>query len=285
VPVNEQVLPCDTGATFSLLPHKSHHPPVQRPRLIGPNGQPICCWGKERLRLQFGGRTFWWLFLKADVTFPILGVDFLRNNRLSVSVATNQLVDDANGDLFRLTEQPSGHTASVMLPANMREESGMPARPTAPFPGKGPRATYATAVTRSSPLPAAAEGDATAAIQRGDFTFTRRPPPKAASTPPQQPPLLPQPDCPSISAVGDSNLTLQLVPFGPHRVLCNVSRCHSRPFIPLSHHRQVFNAFHSQAHRGTRARKRLMQDRVVWTCMNITSQPGWQTARSAPALR
>ena len=182
----------DTGATFSLLPHKSHHPPAQRPRLIGPNGQPIRCWGEERLRLQFSGRTFWWTFLKADVTFPILGVDFLRSNRLSVSVATNQLVDDANGDTFRLTEQPSGHTASVMLPANMREESGMPARPTAPCPGKGSRATYAAAVARSSPPPAAAEGDTAAAIRRGDFTFTRRPPPRAASTPPQQPPSPPQ---------------------------------------------------------------------------------------------
>ena len=72
----------DTGAAFSLLPHKSHHPPAQQPRLIGPNCQPIRCWGEERLRLQFGGRTFWWTFLKADVTFPILGVDFLRSNRL-----------------------------------------------------------------------------------------------------------------------------------------------------------------------------------------------------------
>jgi hypothetical protein len=141
----------DTGATFNLLPHKSHHPPVQQPRLIGPNGQPIRCWGEERLRLQFSSRTFWWTFLKADVTFPILGVDFLRSNRLSVSVATNQLVDDANGDTFCLTEQPSGHTASVMLPASVREESSKPARPMAAPPRKGPRGTYATAVNRNIP--------------------------------------------------------------------------------------------------------------------------------------
>jgi len=107
-------------------------------------------------------------------------------------VATNQLVDDANGDTFCLTEQPSGHTASVMLPANVREESGTTARPAAAPPGKGPRVTYAAAVTRNIPPPAAAQGDAAAAIRRGDFTFTRRPPPKAASTPSQQPPSLPQ---------------------------------------------------------------------------------------------
>ena len=60
-----------------------------------------------------------WDFTRAAVKFPILGVDFLRANRLSVSVASNKLVDDANGDTFSLTGQPSGHTASVMLPATV----------------------------------------------------------------------------------------------------------------------------------------------------------------------
>jgi hypothetical protein len=55
-----------------------------------------------------------------------MGVDFLCSNRLSVSVATNQLVDNANGDTFCLTEQPSSHTASVMLPANVGEETARP---------------------------------------------------------------------------------------------------------------------------------------------------------------
>ena len=95
----------DTGATFSLIPHKSSEPQARHLPLISPGGQPIRCWGKERLQLQFSGRLFMWTFLKAEVTFPILGVDFLRANRLSVSVATNQLVDDSTGDTFRLIEQ------------------------------------------------------------------------------------------------------------------------------------------------------------------------------------
>ncbi len=64
--------------------------------------------------------------------FPILGVDFLRANRLSVSVATNQLTDDSTGDTFRLIEQPSGHTASVMLPANVPEWNKTARPPVAP---------------------------------------------------------------------------------------------------------------------------------------------------------
>jgi len=67
----------DTGATFSLIPHKSSKPQARQPSLIGPDGQPIRCWGEERLQLQFSRRLFMWTFIKAEVTFPILGVDFL----------------------------------------------------------------------------------------------------------------------------------------------------------------------------------------------------------------
>jgi hypothetical protein len=87
----------DTRATFSLIPHSSNQPP---PSLIGPSGQPIRCSGEEQIHLRFSGRLFCWTFLKAVVSFPILAVDFLRANHLSVSVATNQLVDDSTGDTF-----------------------------------------------------------------------------------------------------------------------------------------------------------------------------------------
>jgi len=75
----------DTGASFSLVPHRSTKPPAREPRLTGPNGLPIRCWGEEIRRLQFGGRTFQWPFLRADVSFAILGVDFLRANKLMVT--------------------------------------------------------------------------------------------------------------------------------------------------------------------------------------------------------
>jgi hypothetical protein len=152
----------DTGATFSLIPHKSSEPQARHPRLIGPGGQPIRCWGEERLQLQFSGRLFMWTFIKAEVTFPILGVDFLRANCLSVSVATNQLTDDSTGDMFCLIEQPSGQTASIMLPANVPEWNKAAGPPIAP-PLGGQGATYAAAAARG-----------------GDFTFTRKTPPPAA---------------------------------------------------------------------------------------------------------
>ena len=83
-----------TGASFSLIPHKSTKstdPPAKEPCLIGPNGFRISCWGEEQRQLIFSGPTFEWTFLWADVSFPILGVDFLWANWLFVSVASNQL--------------------------------------------------------------------------------------------------------------------------------------------------------------------------------------------------
>ena len=128
----------DTGATLSLVPHSSRSPPAQAPRLVGPDGRPIRCWGKERRRLLIGGRNFEWEFTRAEVKFPILGVDFLRAHRLSVSVATNKLIDDDNGDTFSLIEQSRGHTASVMLPANVYWRDAVNASPPAVPPMGGP---------------------------------------------------------------------------------------------------------------------------------------------------
>jgi hypothetical protein len=163
----------DTGASFSLVPHRSTKTPAKEPRLTGPNGLPIRCWGEEKRRLQFDGRTFEWSFLRADVSFAILGVDFLRANKLLVDVASNSLVDSATGDTFRLIEQPSGHTASIMLPANVPEWNKTARPPVAP-PVGGPGATYAAAAARGTAHQAAA------AVRGGDFTFTRKTPPPAA---------------------------------------------------------------------------------------------------------
>jgi len=58
---------------FSLIPHKSGKPQARHQRLISPGDQPICCWGEERLQLQISGRLFMGTFIKAEVTFPILG--------------------------------------------------------------------------------------------------------------------------------------------------------------------------------------------------------------------
>ncbi len=65
----------DTGASFSIFPHKSTTPPTGQ-NLTGPDGQLIPCWGEKRIVLVFHGCRFAWTFLLADVQFLIIGVNF-----------------------------------------------------------------------------------------------------------------------------------------------------------------------------------------------------------------
>jgi hypothetical protein len=58
----------DTGASYSNFPHSSTSV-AAGPRLIGPSGQPIKCWGERRLEVLFDRRRFSWTFLLADVAF------------------------------------------------------------------------------------------------------------------------------------------------------------------------------------------------------------------------
>jgi hypothetical protein len=60
----------DTGASFSIFPHKSTTPPTSQ-KLTGPDGQLIPCWGENRIILVFHGRCFAWTFLLADVQFSL----------------------------------------------------------------------------------------------------------------------------------------------------------------------------------------------------------------------
>ncbi len=82
----------DTGASYSIFPHKSSAPP-SGPSLKGAAGQFIPSWGEKAVTLSFHGKKFKWTFLLAAVSFPIIGVDFLRHYQLMVDPASNMLVD------------------------------------------------------------------------------------------------------------------------------------------------------------------------------------------------
>jgi hypothetical protein len=63
----------DTGASYSILPHRSSLP-ATGPKLFGPAGQLIPCWGDRLVQLRFQDQNFSWKFLLADVAFPIFWV-------------------------------------------------------------------------------------------------------------------------------------------------------------------------------------------------------------------
>ncbi len=83
---------CDTGASYSILPHQSLAV-ASGPSLHCPAGRPIKCWGERKLTLIFNNKQYKWIFLLADVSFAIIGIDFLKHFKFVVDAAAGQLID------------------------------------------------------------------------------------------------------------------------------------------------------------------------------------------------
>jgi predicted aspartyl protease len=67
----------DTGAAISLLPFQSAAA-VTGPQLQAVNKQAIKTWNFVNTAVKFNGWEYIFAFLRADVPFPIVGLDFLR---------------------------------------------------------------------------------------------------------------------------------------------------------------------------------------------------------------
>jgi len=68
--------------------------------------------------------------------------------------------------------------------------------------------------------------------------------------------------CPETMVAGITSTTLQQVQFGGTALHCD-----TRPLIPAAYRRQLFTAFHSLAHPGSRTTGRLMGSRATWPYM------------------
>ncbi len=114
----------DTGAAYSVFPHKSLSI-SSGPQLTGAGGQVIECWGEQRMNLCFHGRQFQWTFLLADVQLPILGADFLRHFRLVVDLAAGQLLDTVTLERFGPAATVGGGTLTANVLATPPEFRGL----------------------------------------------------------------------------------------------------------------------------------------------------------------
>jgi hypothetical protein len=65
---------------------------------------------------MLAGRKFTWSFLRAAVSFPIIGIDFLIHHGLLLDAARGRLSAASSGAYFPLSRQPSGPTAAILLP-------------------------------------------------------------------------------------------------------------------------------------------------------------------------
>jgi hypothetical protein len=81
----------DTGSAFSIMPWESSDSP-SGPSLTAVDGRQIPCWGERSCTVTIAGVARLWDFLLAAVSFPIIGIDFLRHHSLLVDVANLRLL-------------------------------------------------------------------------------------------------------------------------------------------------------------------------------------------------
>ncbi len=158
----------DTGASYSIFPYRSTLPPSGL-LLTGASGQRIPCWGERAVQLDFRGRRFEWTFLLADVSFAIIGVDFLSSHNLLVDHAANRLEDKASLRSFETVSGAAACAASAVQSPPSPESTGRCG---------GDAAAYAASAGQSPPSPESTGrcgGDAA-----------------AAASPPAPPPLSPE---------------------------------------------------------------------------------------------
>jgi len=145
----------DTGSAYSILPFTSQLP-AKGPSICSASKEKIKCWGRTTRTIKCSGHSFTWTFLKAEVGFPILGVDFLQHFNITVDPSGGQLSlpgRDQPG-VLKLGQWPSV-TASV----------GVVAARTSLHHGRG------HSRPKRVPLPAGAKEEATCGQSGG------RPPP------------------------------------------------------------------------------------------------------------
>jgi hypothetical protein len=93
----------DSGAAHSVLPHYSDKLP-SGPPLVAANGDRIPSWGYSRRQVCLGGHKFTFNFVLAHVSYPILGLDFLKAHKLVIDAKLSAV-------LFKVNMKP------VMVPS------------------------------------------------------------------------------------------------------------------------------------------------------------------------
>ena len=72
-------------------------------RLIAANGTPLKAYGQETRKIKIGGRFYSFVFLIAQISRPILGIDFLQTFEMSIDLSNRQLLHSGTSTRFSST--------------------------------------------------------------------------------------------------------------------------------------------------------------------------------------
>ncbi|KAG7309608.1 hypothetical protein JYU34_004079 [Plutella xylostella] len=117
----------DTGSDLCVFPRSAVREPRSKTKyeLYAANGTNISTYGYKQLELDLGlRRAFTWRFTVADVTKPIIGVDFLVHYNLLVDCRNHRLIDNLTTLSVTVPashQQPSDTISSVRTTAGSEE--------------------------------------------------------------------------------------------------------------------------------------------------------------------
>jgi len=89
--LTQQQFLIDTGSAYTIIPHQSDEA-ESGPKIVAADSSPIKCWGSEERTIIAAGRPFTWKFVKAAVSFPIIGSDFLHYFNFRIDVRQKVLL-------------------------------------------------------------------------------------------------------------------------------------------------------------------------------------------------
>ena len=85
----------DSGVSVSVFPAPASST-SSSVKLLTAEGSSVSCSGSRIIRLRFGACSFDWLFQLAQVSVPILGVDFLRHHNLLLDVGNQKVYSNSS---------------------------------------------------------------------------------------------------------------------------------------------------------------------------------------------
>ena len=92
----------DSGSQVSLWPASSNRPPVSscNLRLLAANGSRIKAFGLAKKQIKIGRESYTFDFVIADISRPIIGIDFLQHYKMAIDFAGRQLLHSGTATAF-----------------------------------------------------------------------------------------------------------------------------------------------------------------------------------------
>ena len=113
---------------LTVIPAKPSDTEDLHSTAIAANGTRLRTYGRRKVQIQFGRKTYHVEAVVARVAKPIIGADLLKANRLTVCYAKEALIDSANGIQVPFSYRDAGRIAGWAI-TKLKPKQGITGNP------------------------------------------------------------------------------------------------------------------------------------------------------------